>query len=151
MRLSISSLAGTVRTLVAVGTLRLEAMLTAVRAAAPRSVVAGAPAAAGGPAAGGVAGAGAASGFGGAVAGAAAWAGALAWLSGPVWGGAGRAGLGARGGELVGPPFVPWPGAAAWSGWPCSRAARAATLPTGGGESAKKFHQAMSTERGSAR
>src|SRR6202044_533601 len=37
MRLSISSLAGTDRTLVAVGTLRLAAMLTAVRAAAPRS------------------------------------------------------------------------------------------------------------------
>src|SRR3984885_11071508 len=37
IRLSISSLAGTDRTLVAVGTLRLAAMLTAVRAAAPHS------------------------------------------------------------------------------------------------------------------
>src|ERR1700742_2525389 len=37
MRLSISSLAGMSRTLVAVGTLRLLTMLIAVRAAAPRS------------------------------------------------------------------------------------------------------------------
>src|SRR5690242_6450576 len=37
MRLSMSSLAGTERTLVAVGTVRLAAMLAAVRADAPRS------------------------------------------------------------------------------------------------------------------
>src|SRR5215469_4885775 len=37
MRLSMSSLAGIVRTLVAVGTVRLAVMLVAVRAAAPRS------------------------------------------------------------------------------------------------------------------
>ena len=37
MRLSTSSLAGTERTLVAVGTARLAVMLTAVRAAVPRS------------------------------------------------------------------------------------------------------------------
>src|SRR5215468_7410871 len=37
MRLSLSSLAGMDRTLVAVGTVRLAAMLSAVRAAAPRS------------------------------------------------------------------------------------------------------------------
>src|SRR5690348_6895089 len=39
MRLSMSSLAGTARTLVAVGTARLAAMFCAVRAAAPRSLV----------------------------------------------------------------------------------------------------------------
>ena len=39
MRLSMSSLAGTARTLVAVGTLRLAAMFCAVRAAAPRSLL----------------------------------------------------------------------------------------------------------------
>ncbi len=38
IRLSMSSLAGTARTLVAVGTLRLAAMFCAVRAAAPRSL-----------------------------------------------------------------------------------------------------------------
>src|ERR1700723_3120127 len=65
MRLSISSLAGTVRTLVSVGTLSVEAMLTAVRAAAPRSLAACAPAAGGGRALGELAGAGAATGFGG--------------------------------------------------------------------------------------
>src|SRR5215469_11255761 len=39
MRLSLSSLAGMDRTLVAVGTVRLAVMLSAVRAAAPRSRV----------------------------------------------------------------------------------------------------------------
>ena len=39
MRLSMSSLAGTARTLVAVGTVRLAAMFWAVRAAAPRSLL----------------------------------------------------------------------------------------------------------------
>ena len=39
IRLSMSSLAGTARTLVAVGTLRLAAMFCAVRAAAPRSLL----------------------------------------------------------------------------------------------------------------
>src|SRR5215831_275781 len=64
MRLSLSSLAGMDRTLVAVGTVRLAAMLSAVRAAAPRSrswvpsATAAAPAALAG--AGGAAGAGAA-------------------------------------------------------------------------------------------
>src|SRR5215472_1062189 len=38
MRLSMSSLAGTARTLVAVGTVRLAAMFVAVRADAPRSL-----------------------------------------------------------------------------------------------------------------
>ena len=47
MRLSISSLAGTARTLVAVGTARLAAMLAAVRAAAPRSRISAAPGTAG--------------------------------------------------------------------------------------------------------
>jgi hypothetical protein len=37
MRLSMSSLAGTARTLVAVGTVRLDSMLATTRAAAPRS------------------------------------------------------------------------------------------------------------------
>src|SRR3984957_9726875 len=39
IRLSISNWAGTARTLVAVGTLRLAAMFSAVRAAAPRSLL----------------------------------------------------------------------------------------------------------------
>src|SRR5271170_7770420 len=39
IRLSMSSFAGTTRTLVAVGTLRLAAMFCAVRAAAPRSLL----------------------------------------------------------------------------------------------------------------
>ena len=39
IRLSISSFAGTARTLVAVGTVRLAAMFCAVRAAAPRSLL----------------------------------------------------------------------------------------------------------------
>src|SRR3984885_6566598 len=39
IRLSMSSLAGTARTLVAVGTVRLAAMFCAVRAAAPRSLL----------------------------------------------------------------------------------------------------------------
>jgi hypothetical protein len=43
IRLSISSLAGMDRTLVAVGTVRLAVMLTAVRAAAPRSRIPVAP------------------------------------------------------------------------------------------------------------
>ncbi len=38
IRLSMSSLAGTARTLVAVGTVRLAAMFCTVRAAAPRSL-----------------------------------------------------------------------------------------------------------------
>src|SRR5215470_14137868 len=54
MRLSMSSLAGTERTLVAVGTVRLAAMFAAVRADAPRSRTTSAsgavPAAAAGPA-----------------------------------------------------------------------------------------------------
>src|SRR5215831_6044648 len=45
MRLSTRSLAGTARTLVAVGTVRLAAMFTAVRAAAPRSRTSVTPAA----------------------------------------------------------------------------------------------------------
>ena len=52
MRLSMSSLAGIARTLVAVGTARLAAMLAAVRAAAPRSRICSASAAGRGPAAG---------------------------------------------------------------------------------------------------
>ncbi len=109
MRLSISSLAGTDRTLVAVGTLRLAAMLTAVRAAAPRSRDAGAPGAAGaapdgGPAAG--PGAGALAGLGGAAAGAAgadAGAGALAWAGAapPPLRGGGPPGRPAGGGTAV--------------------------------------------------
>ena len=50
MRLSISSLAATARTLVAVGTPRLVSMFCAVRAAAPRSRVTSAPAGGGGAA-----------------------------------------------------------------------------------------------------
>src|ERR1700741_1864358 len=69
MRLSMSSLAGTERTLVAVGTVRLAVMLTAVRADAPR---------------------------GGAVLAAAAGAGA-AGLTGRVAGGAGGTAAGAGG------------------------------------------------------
>src|ERR1035437_4663525 len=61
IRLSTSSLAGTARTLVAVGTPRLAIMLVTVRAAAPRSLLTSAP----GPA-GGVCGAGVAAGAGGA-------------------------------------------------------------------------------------
>src|SRR5690348_10110114 len=56
IRLSIRSLAGTERTLVAVGTARLAVMLVTVRAAAPRSLLTSAPAGAG---AGGVCAAGA--------------------------------------------------------------------------------------------
>src|SRR5215472_8222508 len=52
MRLSMSSLAGTDRTLVAVGTPRLTVMLAAVRAPAPRSRVCSASAAGAGPTAG---------------------------------------------------------------------------------------------------
>src|ERR1700759_2647535 len=48
IRLSIRSLAGTERTLVAVGTARLAVMLVTVRAAAPRSLLTSAPAEAGG-------------------------------------------------------------------------------------------------------
>ena len=137
MRLSISSLAGTDRTLVAVGTLRLAAMLTAVRAAAPRSLDAGAPAAAGGPAAGTT--------WpgpgrrrrrcGGAPPGLpAADAGALAWppgRPGPARPGPALAWLAA--GALAGPAVRSRAGLPrAWSGWPCCPAARAATLPAGG-------------------
>ncbi len=43
MRLSMSSFAGTTRTLVAVGTARLRSMLAAVRAAAPRRRTSSAP------------------------------------------------------------------------------------------------------------
>src|ERR1700735_305646 len=50
IRLSTSSLAGTARTLVAVGTPRLAVMLATVRAAAPRSLLTSAPGAAGGAA-----------------------------------------------------------------------------------------------------
>ncbi len=50
IRLSMSSFAGTARTLVAVGTLRLAIMFCAVRAAAPRSLLRSASA--GGAAAG---------------------------------------------------------------------------------------------------
>src|SRR5690348_17213677 len=52
MRLSMSSLAGTDRTLVAVGTARLAVMLVAVRAPAPRSRVCSASAAGRGPSVG---------------------------------------------------------------------------------------------------
>jgi hypothetical protein len=48
MRLSINSLAGTARTLVAVGTARLASMLEAVRAATPRNRTSSAPAGTGG-------------------------------------------------------------------------------------------------------
>jgi hypothetical protein len=48
IRLSMSSLAGTERTLVAVGTARLDAMFVTVLAAAPRSLVTSASTAAGG-------------------------------------------------------------------------------------------------------
>ena len=60
IRLSISSLAGTSRTLVAVGTARLAVMLMTVRAAAPRSLLTSVPSERGGAArsrAGGAAGA----------------------------------------------------------------------------------------------
>src|SRR4051812_9298986 len=50
VRLSCSSLAGTARTDVAVGTSRLAAMLATTRAAAPRSGLVGAPSGGGGPA-----------------------------------------------------------------------------------------------------
>ena len=46
--LSASSLAGTARTLVAVGTARLAVMLLTVRAAAPRSLLTSAPSTGGG-------------------------------------------------------------------------------------------------------
>ena len=134
MRLSISSLAGTDRTLVAVGTLRLAAMLTAVRAVAPRSRDAWAPATAG-PGAD-VTGAGEAAGRCGAAAGASAGAGAaagaLARPAGPAWAAAVAAGPpswdGVRTGLLPGPPCAPalvpglvvvlvaGPGPAPWSG-----------------------------------
>src|SRR5450755_5069170 len=56
IRLSTSSLAGTARTLVAVGTPRLAVMLVTVRAAAPRSLLTSAPGPAGGACGAGVAG-----------------------------------------------------------------------------------------------
>src|ERR1700722_17588858 len=65
IRLSMSSLAGTTRTLVAVGTLRLAAMFCAVRAAAPRSLLGAAAGAGGGGGAGGPGGGGAGAGRGG--------------------------------------------------------------------------------------
>src|SRR3954454_18121799 len=49
VRLSCSSLAGTARTEVAVGTSRLAAMFATTRAAAPRSGLVGAPSGGGGP------------------------------------------------------------------------------------------------------
>src|SRR5579863_493603 len=65
IRLSTSSLAGTERTLVAVGTDRLAVMLVTVRAAAPRSLLTSAPGTAGGAAGPGAgAGAGAEAGAG---------------------------------------------------------------------------------------
>src|ERR1700742_836947 len=67
IRLSISSLAGISRTLVAVGTARLAVMLRTVRAAAPRSLLTSVPSGSGGW---GAAGAGAAAAVPGAGAGA---------------------------------------------------------------------------------
>src|SRR5580700_2770163 len=142
MRLSISSLAGTDRTLVAVGTLRLAAMLTAVRAAAPRSRDVSAAAVAG-PALDDVPDAGGAAGRCGGAAGAAgaagADAGALAWAGGPAGAVVTPPGPPPRGGWPPGLPLVPevlaGPGAAVPPGsadWPCCSAARAAPLPAGG-------------------
>src|SRR5215510_1615741 len=98
MRLSARSLAGMARTLVAVGTLRLAAMFSAVRAAAPRSRVtlssAGAAAAAGPgpglPSAAGRAGAGGAPGVLGCAA-----------AAGPDWPAAGAPGAGLPGAGAV--------------------------------------------------
>src|SRR6516165_9230032 len=56
IRLSTRSLAGTERTLVAVGTDRLAVMLVTVRAAAPRSLLTSAPGTGAGGAGGGAAG-----------------------------------------------------------------------------------------------
>src|SRR5215472_11023300 len=99
--LSVSSLAGTARTLVAVGTARLAVMLVTVRAAAPRSLLTSVPSGSGGDAAGagGACGAGGAggAGAGGAGAGVGVWAGvAEAADRRPVtgWGPAGAAPLG---------------------------------------------------------
>src|ERR1700758_2560122 len=75
--LSMSSLAGTARTLVAVGTLRLAAMFCAVRAAAPRSLFTSASAG------GGVAAAWLPRLTGAALAG--AWAGSAAGASAAAW------------------------------------------------------------------
>src|SRR5215469_13229525 len=105
MRLSTSSFAGMGRTLVAVGTVRLAAMLTTVRAAAPRNRAICSSATAPSPPAGPAAGA-------GAVPGAAAGLGAA---GGIVLGAAG-AGLAAAAGlppaGVVGAPFTPFRSAA---------------------------------------
>src|SRR5215471_1811005 len=92
MRLSMSSLAGTARTLVAVGTARLAAMFCAVRAAAPRSLVSSASCGSGaagacGFGAAGAWGGGAAGGCGGACGWLAAWGCGCAWgwLAGWGW------------------------------------------------------------------
>src|SRR5215469_7386018 len=136
MRLSTRSLAGMARTLVAVGTVRLTAMFAAVRAAAPRSRTCVASA----------------------VAGAAGGAGAPgAWATPDGAGGPGRAGTGGAGAGAA-----PDPGGAAAAGVAATVAAGAAVAGKGdggarggstgsGGESAKKFHQALSTDPGSAR
>src|ERR1700761_5784834 len=98
IRLSISSLAGISRTLVAVGTARLAVMLMTVRAAAPRSLLTSVPSGSGGwGAAGAGAGAGAAAGGAGGAAG--------ACLAGAAWSapaGAGAAGAGDDGGAAAG-------------------------------------------------
>src|SRR6478609_2680192 len=86
VRLSIRSLAGTARTLVAVGTWRLASMLTTTRAEGPRSFSTVAPGAAAGAGAAGLAAAGA---F------AAAGAGAAVGFAGAAGAGLGGAAFGA--------------------------------------------------------
>ena len=70
IRLSMSSLAGTARTLVAVGTVRLVSMLVTVRAAAPFRALDESPSASGADTGAGAAGAGCAGAAGGGAAGA---------------------------------------------------------------------------------
>src|SRR5579859_6666121 len=91
IRLSISSLAGTSRTLVAVGTPRLAVMLMTVRAAAPRSLLTSVPSGSGGVVAAGTAGAEAAGAAGGGAAGAGGACGAgAAWSAGAAGAAAGE-------------------------------------------------------------
>src|SRR5215203_5031224 len=85
IRLSHSSFTGTVRTLVAVGTLRLTSMFCAVRMGAPRSTVSVGSSTAAGTVAGGMS-----FGTGAAFAGAAFWGAAFA---GAAFAGAGAAGF----------------------------------------------------------
>src|SRR5690606_34069700 len=131
IRLSISNLAGIVRTLVAVGTARLASMLVAVRAAAPRNLTSSAPSGTGG-------GAGLRSGSFGA-----AGAGGLRGAFGGSTGFAGDGGAAALPFGAVGAALPVW-GAPGEAGLP-----DAGRLS--GRYSAKKFHQASSTELGSSR